>query len=929
MAFYKMRGDARMRGIASGRSAHQYRSTVLAALLAAIAAGIMVLVALGIFASRERADARLHVALAVANDVEVVLALHMDANSDFLKGVGSASYRSYAWPVARAGAAAAAYGRLEEALDSDRAGLSAVRALRALTAAWSSQLETIAHQTHEVGSRVTVASDELLLANETLNQITRGLSALRGRQEVLIAAMHAESEQRLAHERLTLLIAIAIALLLLTYAFFVSHRASLSKARIEVIAAQAESRFYEYFAQHPLAMMIYDLESLRILAANAAAERQYGYSAAQFASLPVSQLRPESDLAAFLSDLEAYRRATPRSGSAGLRRHLRADGSFIFVQVSFHFLDYAGHEACFITAIEVTEHEQAKRDLYLRSRALDATLNAVAITQFQHGLDVVSYVNPAFERITGYAGSEIIGKDCRFLLGDEQDQPGSVVIRHAMRSNSEGAVLLRSVRRSGEPFWNQLHVAPVFDDAGVATHHISVFSDVSELVNSQELLRQQARHDALTLLPNRHALTQTLGEMLGQAKEKAHQIALAFVDLDNFKDVNDTLGHSAGDLVLRNVASRLRDGVGQNDFVARYGGDEFVVLFSDARSASEIEAALSRLKASIAELLTASDMTLHVEASIGWACYPQDGRDAEALLSNADMALYSAKSAGRNRVQKFDPAMAKANSQRLLVTSQLRAAIERAEFELHYQPRVCESGRVLALEALLRWRDPAGSLLNPGQFIPQAEENGLIVPIGDWVLNEACAEAKRLCLSYPDIRMSVNVSPVQFAQTDMAAAVASALARTGLDPRLLEIEITEGALMEETTLPTLQKIRRMGVSVAIDDFGVGYSSLGYVRNFKADTLKIDMSFVRRIGRSSVDEVIVKAIIGLGHTLGMRVVGEGVETTGQRDYLLQHGCHELQGYLYARPMPAAQARQFISHHNADSFALLRKECEASG
>ncbi|MBT2795328.1 putative bifunctional diguanylate cyclase/phosphodiesterase, partial [Paraburkholderia strydomiana] len=300
--------------------------------------------------------------------------------------------------------------------------------------------------------------------------------------------------------------------------------------------------------------------------------------------------------------------------------------------------------------------------------------------------------------------------------------------------------------------------------------------------------------------------------------------------------------------------------------------------------------------------------------------YPQDGTDAETLLRNADTALYRAKSEGRNRVRRFEPALARASAERLSLAGRLRSALQREEFELFYQPKVSvTANRVVGVEALLRWRDPSRGIVGPGEFVPHAEDSGLIVPIGEWVIEQACWQARQLFGDFPGLSVSVNVSPVQFARTDLSETIARAVQCSGLRPELLEIEITEGALMEPSTLPLLHALRKIGVCVAIDDFGVGYSSLAYIRSFMADTLKIDMSFVRGIGQSPRDEAIVKAILGLGHTLGMKVVAEGVETVMQRDFLMQHGCDEIQGYLYARPVSATDICEVITSLNADMMS----------
>lgn len=884
------------------------RTTLVTAAAVVVAAGILLATLANIFAAHNASERELRAAFAVGRDLETVLALHVEANTDFLKDVGTASFNSRAWPVARTVRISAAYDRLESELSACRADIAGLRRLRVLTGRWSEQLESVARHAAGGGGNVVVDGERLLLANATLRDITELIARLRAQQEIVLESMQRATQRRLVRERVALSLAVAAAALLLAYSWRAAQRASTARMRASIIASEAQVRFRQYFEQHSLAMVIYDVQSLAIVTANAAAQRQYRYSLAEFQRITVEQLRPVDDVCAFLTDLKAYRSATARSGSAGLRRHIRSDGSMIHVQVSYHFLDFAGRAACFITAIEVTDHEKAKFELLLKGTALDAAPGAILITRRRGPAHTIEYANPAFERITGYSQTEAISQDLLFFLGGVP-QTQAEAMQQALLSNRRYSALLRTSRKDGSRLWMQLNAAPVSAGQHVATYHIIVFEDATDLVRSQEQLREQASQDALTQLPNRFALNARLEQTIGSASQGS--FALLFLDLDNFKDINDTLGHGAGDQLLKEVATRLRKAVRQTDFVARYGGDEFVIVVDAARNLSDPIQPFRSLTASLLPPVAVGDALMTVETSIGIAFYPHDGGDPETLLRHADLALYRAKADGRNCIRCFEPAFRQAAAARLSLANRLHRALEHGEFELLFQPRIGVTGaRVEGFEALLRWRDPERGIIGPADFIEQSEKSGLIVAIGEWVLDAACQQAKTLADETPGVPFSVNVSPVQFMRSDLPATIAGVLERTGLSPDLLEIEVTEGALMEAATLPALHAVRALGVRVAIDDFGSGYSSLAYVRSFMADTLKLDMSFVRGIGQSHRDEAIVKAILGLGRTLEMKVVAEGVETAQQLAFLVDHGCDEIQGYLFARPMQAQDIGWFV-------------------
>ncbi len=426
----------------------------------------------------------------------------------------------------------------------------------------------------------------------------------------------------------------------------------------------------------------------------------------------------------------------------------------------------------------------------------------------------------------------------------------------------------------------------------------------------------QATHDPLTGLPNRALLEDRLQQSIATAERAKEQLGVFFIDIDGFKLINETLGHATGDLLLREIAIRMRDRVRKVDTLVRMGGDEFTLVtggLKTRRGASEVAAKLMDTLKSPFEI---AGHTLQVTASIGVSLFPEDGTDSATLQRNADFAMYRAKGAGRNRCQFFDPVINENARERIILETQLRSAIDNDELELHYQPRVDRHGQIVGVEALVRWRHPTLGLVPPVRFIPLAEESGMIVPLGAWVLNQACLQCKQWQRDgHTPIRMGVNVSALQFAQADFTTHVIAALAAANLDPALLELEVTESLLMRDMndTAAKLHEVRALGVGIAIDDFGTGYSSLSYLQRLPIDTLKIDRSFVQEVKNmpATGELAIVRAIASLAKTLNMRVIAEGIETPVQRDFLLSIGCDGLQGYLFSPPKPAREIERLLS------------------
>jgi diguanylate cyclase (GGDEF)-like protein/PAS domain S-box-containing protein len=465
------------------------------------------------------------------------------------------------------------------------------------------------------------------------------------------------------------------------------------------------------------------------------------------------------------------------------------------------------------------------------------------------------------------------------------------------------------IRRDGVEVPIEGSIAPIHDRQGKAMGAVLVSRDVSIARAASLQMSHSAEHDFLTGLPNRMLLNDRCTQAIVLARRHAKQTAVMFLDLDGFKHINDSLGHSVGDRLLQSIAGRLVDCARASDTVSRPGGDEFIVLLSEMQHPEDAAIAARRVLQAVAEPHSIGEHELHITASIGVSIYPDDGLDAETLIKNADTAMYQAKENGRQNYQCFNPAMNARAVERQSIEQGLRRALERNEFSLHYQPKVnFEIGAITGAEALIRWTHPTQGTVAPAQFISIAEDCGLILPIGNWVLRQACKQAQDwVDAGLPRATMAVNVSAKEFRGQDFLEGVFAILDETGLDPSLLELELTERVLMKhsESAASILQSLRERGVKVAIDDFGTGYSSLSYLRKFSVDALKIDQSFVGQINAPGDDGCIVTAVISMARSLKLRVVAEGVETLEQLTFLQRHECDEAQGYYFSRPVPPEQ------------------------
>ncbi len=554
-----------------------------------------------------------------------------------------------------------------------------------------------------------------------------------------------------------------------------------------------------------------------------------------------------------------------------------------------------------LEAVDITPRKRTEDQLRKLSRAVEQSPTSVLITNVK---GIIEYVNPRFTQISGYGTDEAIGKTPSLV---KSGFTSPLLYREMWDTISngrewQGEILNR--RKSGELFWEHVSISPIRNEDGEITHFIAVKEDVTVRKDYEKRLLYQAHYDELTKLPNRILTTDRLSQSLARAERNHTCVGIAFIDLDGFKKVNDTLGHTYGDDLLRIAARRLVGCIRASDTVGRLGGDEFLVVLPDLTDATHATTVADKILKAFEEPFVILGHSISTTASIGLAIYPDDGDEAEILLRNADAAMYRAKDAGRNCRRRFHPDLNTLAMRHLRMESLLRGAIDRGEISVAYQPQIdVASGRLIGAEALARWRGSDLGDIPPFDFIPLAEDNGLIEPLGRLVLDSACRQmAAWLKELPPEARIAVNVSSRQVASERFVSDVAKALWDSGLPPQNLEIELTESlfALHSPAIVKTLARLRDMGVRLAVDDFGTGYSSLSYLREFPVDSVKIDRSFMIPLGDPAAD-ALVRAIVAMGHSLGLQVIGEGVETMAQMNFLKRIGCDAAQGFLIDRPL----------------------------
>ena len=709
----------------------------------------------------------------------------------------------------------------------------------------------------------------------------------------------------------------------------------------------SESRYRTLFDSHPIPMWVVDTATLEFLAVNDAAVRHYGYTREEFLSLMADQLRPPEDIPALIAALKDESTAPRRR----IGRHLTKKGELIDVEIVSFNLEFANRKARLGVINDITERRKAEE--IARIGALYESMLAAFGRDALRSTEVAELMNEAAASVAGALGVEfskvlqLVPQGDALLLcagaGWDPGHIGRAMLKtgsnshagYALRSNE--AVILEDARteirfvlsdldreagilsgidvlihgRDGPFGVLSAHTRKLRKFTGVDVHFMQSIAHILgaaiERRQAEEQLATMAQFDTVTGLPNRNLFRDRLSRALIGARRNERLLALMYLDLDNFKAINDTLGHEMGDRLLKAVAVRLETCLRENDTIARLGGDEFTVILEDIAHIEQIDTVIQKILNAFRQPMELDGQEVFVSTSIGISVFPHAGSDVESLLKCADIAMYRAKGAGRNTFQFFDASMSAETSERVALEASLRRALGRQELQLYYQPIVdLRSGAMVGVEALLRWQHPELGLVLPDRFIEIAEQTGLIVPIGDWVLRTACEQ----CIAWQKnglrpLYVAVNLSARQFRTSDLLDVIARVLRETGLNPVRLQLELTEGLLMENPVASNevLERLKVMGVRVSVDDFGTGYSSLSYLKHFPLDILKIDQSFVRDITTDADDAAIVQAIVALARSLNLKITAEGVETVAQLEFLRGRACDSLQGYLFSPPVTA--------------------------
>ena len=677
--------------------------------------------------------------------------------------------------------------------------------------------------------------------------------------------------------------------------------------RVTQALAESELHYRKLFSESSIVMLVIDPQTGQIADANPAAAAFYGYPLQVLTSLNINAINTMVP-----QEIKATMARTCDQGPLFFEfRHQLASGAVRDVQVSSGAIVIKGQSLLMSTVLDVTEQHIAQARMRQALVVFNASSQGIVTTDANA---LITAVNPAFTRITGYEAQEVLGRNPSMFKSGRQDSAFYQNLWGLLRDTGRWEGEIWNRRRNGDIYPQWLTIAGVRDSAGDAIEYVAMFSDITERKQQQEAIWHQANFDALTGLTNRNLFIDRLERSLAGAKRNGLKVGLAFMDLDGFKWINDTLGHDVGDLLLIEVGRRLGTCVREQDTAARLGGDEFTVVIHDLGVAEDMLGIGEKLVGVLRDPFVLAGASHQISGSVGITVFPDDGEDVQTLLKNADIAMYKAKQAGKNRFEFYTRHMQVDAHARMEMETDLRHAIEAGEFLLYYQPIVdADSGELVGAEALLRWQHATRGMVSPLDFVPVAEDCGLIVPIGEWVLREAARQlAAWRDKGYAPLRMSVNVSSVQFHQPNLEQMVAGVLQEFNLAPGMLMLEITESVLMDGSAQAEarMRSIKNLGVAFALDDFGTGFSSLSYLKRFPVDIVKIDRSFVNDCPDDRNDAHLVEAIINMAHSLDLRVTAEGVETEAQFEFLRNLGCDYLQGYLAGRPLPAANFEVLI-------------------
>jgi diguanylate cyclase (GGDEF)-like protein/PAS domain S-box-containing protein len=685
---------------------------------------------------------------------------------------------------------------------------------------------------------------------------------------------------------------------------------------------ESEQRFRIIFEKSPLGIAIIDSITGAIENANPQFGVITGRSAHELMTIDWMKMTHPDDLQADLDNMALMLEKKIPSFNM-TKRYIKPNGKVIWIDMTVAPIDHEdGHPRHICIIDDITDKRRSQEHLHLLETSIDHLNDVVLITEaepFDEPSPKILFVNQAFERMTGYKREEVIGKTPRILQGPRTQKSELARIRAALRKWEPVRVELLNYKKNGQPFWMELDITPIANSTGWYTHWVAIERDITERKKSEKKIKRLAFYDTLTGLANRQLLLDRLNHQIHSCKRTNKHSAIFFLDLDNFKNLNDTLGHDIGDLLLKQVAKTLRKSVRATDTVSRFGGDEFVIMLTELSEDFEVASTQARTVAEKIVLAFNTPFNLHdnqyqTSPSIGVSIFKELHLDAEHVLKDADLAMYQAKAAGKNTFRLFNTQMQEAVSKRATIESELRRAVQRNQFTLHYQPQVDENGVPFGVEALIRWKHPQLGLISPTDFIPIAEETGLIVSIGNWVLRTACQRLVRWA-SYPGLShlsVSVNISARQFAHPQLTEYLESLLRTTGANPKKLKLELTETALVDnvDDAVKKIIYLNKIGIGLALDDFGMGYSSLSYLKQLPLEQIKIDQSFVRDIPDDPNDAAIAISIIGLAKSLNIDVLAEGVETQAQLEFLIEHGCLKYQGYHFSKPLPAGECEEFL-------------------
>lgn len=691
-----------------------------------------------------------------------------------------------------------------------------------------------------------------------------------------------------------------------------------------------EQRFRSLFSQSPDAVFEFANDGT-YQSLNRHARAITGIQDAQFGQISYhdilnSNAMSKEDYATFDAAFKATVAGTPQNFSVVF---LNFEGESHDYEISFVPILVDDHvQGVYAVVKDVTERLLARENQHLLTRSLESSDSAVLVIDIRKETRPVVFANAAFAHVSGYSMEEIMLGDVSFLTGMIEGEEDIEVIAGAIRNGQAASLTVKSHRRDGTLFWNQLSLTPVRGPDGHITHYTAIMKDVSEMREQARKLAYQATHDVLTGLPNRTLFEDRLEHDIAMSQRNGKQLAVLFVDLDEFKPINDALGHRVGDEVLMSVARCLQEVVGPADTLARFGGDEFVLLLPNLTSVAQAEQTAERLLSLVGQPHRVGENELYVTASVGISLLSDQRETPAKLLQQADIAMYKAKQQGRDTYAVYADDLNERLSMRVTMRNELQEAIRQQQLHLNYQPQVDQTGRICGIEALVRWNHPVKGFISPAEFIPVAEETGQIIQLGRWVTTQACRDARQLLEDgLLAGRVAVNLSTLQFHRPGFVASLLDILRQTGLPAAYLELELTESILMRnsETAIGLLHILRDKGISTSIDDFGTGYSSFSYLKDLPVESVKIDKTFVDNVITDRKDAAVCKGIITMAREMGMKVIAEGVETQEQYDVLKAFGCDMFQGYYFARPMPFEKlvdwmASSSAGNTNADSEVI---------